>query len=228
MSAPEIRALLIDMDGLMTLTEGLQTEAFNEMMRRKGFRNFTLSPQEEAFFVGREEREDCAYLKDTYGLEESLDEIILERKEIYLQLVRERGVQPCEGVREFFREAKRRNLKMVVVTNSPTEDVEVVLKSLFKTMRIAQKPEEYFDGIATVSMVEREKPHPDLYTLASQMAGVEPGHCMALEDSESGIRSARSAGVRRAIAVPNEYTHSHDFSDAFAVLPTLKEVLRFL
>jgi len=224
---PEVRALLLDMDGLMALSEDLQIEAFNEMMRRKGFPNFVLSPRERAFFVGREDREDCLYLKETYGLKEDLEDIVRERKEIYLELVREKGVEPNDGLAEIFDEARKRGLKMVVVTNSPDRDVEVVLESMFQKMGISQPPEEFFDGISTVSKVKRQKPFPDVYILATQMAEVEPRHCIALEDSESGVLSARAAGIMRVLAVPHEHTQSQDFTQAFAVLKNLREAMRF-
>jgi HAD superfamily hydrolase (TIGR01509 family) len=226
--SPEVKALFLDMDGLMAMTESLHMEAFNEMMRRKGFPDFTLSPEEQSFFVGREDREDCRYLKERYGLEDELEDIVRERKEIYLQLVRTKGVIPNDGLTEIFAEAKRRGIKMVVVTNSPDYDVEVVLEGLFKRMGISQSPEEFFDGISTVSKVKREKPNPDVYILAARMAGVEPRYCVALEDSESGVRSAKRAGIMRVLAVPHEYTHSQDFTDAFAVLPSLYDALKFL
>lgn len=228
MRLPEVKALFLDMDGLMALSEDLQIEAFNEMMRRKGFANFALSPQEKAFFVGREDREDCLYLKERYGLKEDLEDIVRERKEIYLELVRERGVEPNDGLAEIFDEAKRRGLKILVVTNSPDRDVEVVLESMFRKMGISQPPEEFFDGISTVSKVRRQKPFPDVYILAAQMAGVEPRYCIALEDSESGVRSARAAGIMRVLAVPHEYTQIQDFTEAFAVLENLREAMRFI
>jgi HAD superfamily hydrolase (TIGR01509 family) len=57
---------------------------------------------------------------------------------------------------------------------------------------------------ATVSSEEvpRGKPAPDVYVEAARRLGVEPAHCAAVEDSENGIQSAKSAGMR-VIAIPN-------------------------
>ena len=100
-------------------------------------------------------------------------------------------------------------------------------KQAAEKMGISQPPEEFFDGISTVSKVKRQKPFPDVYILATQMAEVEPRHCIALEDSESGVRSARAAGIMRVLAVPHEYTQTQDFTQAFAVLKNLREAMRF-
>jgi HAD superfamily hydrolase (TIGR01509 family) len=46
------------------------------------------------------------------------------------------------------------------------------------------------------------KPAPDVYLEAVRRLGVEPGDCVAIEDSENGIKSAHAAGLR-VIAIPN-------------------------
>jgi beta-phosphoglucomutase-like phosphatase (HAD superfamily) len=57
---------------------------------------------------------------------------------------------------------------------------------------------------ATVSSEEvaRGKPAPDVYLEAARRLGVAPERCAAVEDSHSGIRSAKAAGMR-VIAIPN-------------------------
>jgi beta-phosphoglucomutase-like phosphatase (HAD superfamily) len=41
----------------------------------------------------------------------------------------------------------------------------------------------------------RPKPHPDVYTRAADLLGVDPAGCLAIEDSLCGIRSAVEAGM---------------------------------
>ena len=59
---------------------------------------------------------------------------------------------------------------------------------------------------ATVSSEEvgRGKPAPDVYLEAARRLGIEPGHAAAVEDSESGIRSAKAAGMY-VVAIPNPH-----------------------
>ena len=44
-------------------------------------------------------------------------------------------------------------------------------------------------------MVERGKPAPDLFLLAAQQMGAEPGNCLVIEDSLNGIRAGLAAGM---------------------------------
>ncbi|TDC66025.1 HAD family hydrolase [Micromonospora sp. KC207] len=55
----------------------------------------------------------------------------------------------------------------------------------------------YFEGrIFTAAEVARGKPAPDLFLLAASRMGVPPARCVVVEDSESGVAAARSAGMR--------------------------------
>lgn len=80
---------------------------------------------------------------------------------------------------------------------------------------------------ATVSSEEvtRGKPAPDVYLEAARRLGVPAGNCAAIEDSHSGIRSARAAGMR-VVAIPNpNYPPGDDaLADADAVLRSIAEL----
>ena len=50
--------------------------------------------------------------------------------------------------------------------------------------------------------VAHGKPAPDVYLEAARRLGVPPEECTAVEDSHSGIRSAKAAGMR-VVVIPN-------------------------
>lgn len=47
----------------------------------------------------------------------------------------------------------------------------------------------------TASMVRKGKPAPDLFLHAAAQMGADPAHCLVIEDSLTGIRAARAAGM---------------------------------
>jgi HAD superfamily hydrolase (TIGR01509 family) len=53
----------------------------------------------------------------------------------------------------------------------------------------------WFDAIITAEDVDRPKPAPDPFLKAAWALGVEPGRCVAYEDTEAGLASARAAGM---------------------------------
>ena len=52
-----------------------------------------------------------------------------------------------------------------------------------------------FRTVVTADEVKRSKPEPDSYLLAAEGLGLSPKHCVAIEDSSSGVQSARAAGM---------------------------------
>ncbi|MEI2775702.1 MAG: HAD family phosphatase [Tetrasphaera sp.] len=59
-----------------------------------------------------------------------------------------------------------------------------------------------FEVVITGEHVENGKPHPEPYLAAAAALGVDPGDCVAIEDSAKGVASAVAAGIP-TIAVPH-------------------------
>lgn len=59
-----------------------------------------------------------------------------------------------------------------------------------------------FDAVVTGDVVEHGKPHPEPYLTAAALLGVDPGECLAIEDSRTGAASANAAGCF-VVAVPH-------------------------
>jgi HAD superfamily hydrolase (TIGR01509 family) len=85
---------------------------------------------------------------------------------------------------------------LAVASSSPPELIEVVLAAagVADRFRVTVSSEE----------VARGKPAPDVYLAAAERLGVDPAHCVAIEDSANGLRSAAAAGMT-VVAVPNPH-----------------------
>ncbi|MCZ6689735.1 MAG: HAD-IA family hydrolase, partial [Planctomycetota bacterium] len=81
-----------------------------------------------------------------------------------------------------------------------------------------------FDAIVSGEspQVARGKPAPDIYVEASRLLALRPAECIAIEDSENGVRSAHLAGCY-VVALPGIETASQDFTMAQKVLGGLSE-----
>ena len=82
--------------------------------------------------------------------------------------------------------------------------------------------DHYFGAMAGGDEVHRGKPDPAVYLLAAQRLGVEPAQCLAFEDSSTGARAARAAGMAVTVVpdlVPPEAAPS------FAVLASLMQAV---
>ena len=61
--------------------------------------------------------------------------------------------------------------------------------------------------------IKRGKPDPEIFLVTCTKLGVDPGESIVLEDSENGVKAGKNAGSY-VIAVPSDYTRTHDFSPA--------------
>jgi beta-phosphoglucomutase-like phosphatase (HAD superfamily) len=59
---------------------------------------------------------------------------------------------------------------------------------------LAHLPPETFRVVVTGEQVSRGKPHPEPYLTAAAALGVRPEECVAIEDSNTGAKSAEAAG----------------------------------
>jgi HAD superfamily hydrolase (TIGR01509 family) len=85
---------------------------------------------------------------------------------------------------------------------------------------------EHFDAVVTGDCVAHPKPAPDIFLEAGRRLGVAPPSCVVLEDSESGVRAARAAGMQ-VIAVPESHPEAFE-ALADAVVPDLHAVRELL
>ena len=77
-------------------------------------------------------------------------------------------------------------------------------------------------------MIEHSKPRPDIYLLACERLGVEPGEAYAIEDSPNGIRSAHRAGMC-PIMVPDMIAPDEEMRRlSCVILEDLTQALAFL
>ena len=105
--------------------------------------------------------------------------------------------QPVEflpGIERFLSEVRDAQIPAAIVTNATTSVAR-------RTANAA--PEGTFSVIIGNDETTHPKPDPQPYLLAAERLGVDPTHCVAIEDSPSGVRSATAAGMR-VIVVPGE------------------------
>jgi HAD superfamily hydrolase (TIGR01509 family) len=97
------------------------------------------------------------------------------------------GVLWRPGAAELVDELSKLGVPLALVTSSPRRWVTI----LRQTVDLSA-----FGVVVTVDDVRSPKPDAAPYLLAAQQLGFLPEHCVALEDSRLGMRSALRAGCR--------------------------------
>lgn len=135
----------------------------------------------------------------------------------YTQLLSEGKIPLRPGVERLIHEAREAGMRLAVVTTTTPANVTALL-----THTLGPDSETWFEVIAAGDIVPAKKPAPDIYHWTLENMDLAPEQCLALEDSDNGIRSSLSAGVPTLVTV-NDYTRDDDFSKALLTLTDLGE-----
>lgn len=202
---PPIKALLFDLDGVLTDTAEYHFQAWKRLAEDERI-PFTRADNEQLRGVSR--RESLNLLLKGRAIDDETAHEWMERKNRYyrelLQELTPDNLLP--GVEALLADAQQAGLKLAVVSasrNSPE-----VLQRLGIT--------ELFDAVVTGADVGRPKPAPDLFLLAARRLGVSPPECVVIEDAASGIDAAHAAGMPAVGLGPKERV-----GQAEVVLPDL-------
>jgi len=103
------------------------------------------------------------------------------------------AAQPCEGVMEELEKLKKGGKYGLSVVSSSA--LPRVVASIKKTEIDHYFPNEHIFSAATSLEKPTSKPNPAIYLHACKVIGVQPGECVAVEDSRSGAMAANNAKI---------------------------------
>ena len=129
--------------------------------------------------------ESSRYLKGTYGLSSSTENITAE----ILEMIRAFYINEVTlkaGVTDYLRYLYEQNIPMIVATSND----KAVLHRAFVRLQI----NSYFKDILTCSELNTNKREPTIYLRAAQMIGTQPQETAVFEDVLYGIQAAKQAG----------------------------------
>jgi HAD superfamily hydrolase (TIGR01509 family) len=211
------RAVVFDMDGLMIDTERVALECWIESARVFGWE---ISRETCLSLVGLGQRESRQALLDRMGGKFPLAEVSARGRERYLQRLRSEGIAVKPGLVPLLDWLAEREVPVAVATS--TQHALALEKLALAGLR------ERFDTIVCGDQVPKGKPAPDVYREAVARIDVDPARCIALEDSEIGLRAAHAAGLT-CIVVPDLLPPSPEYEPlAHAIVPSLREARALL
>lgn len=210
-SQAPIRAVIFDMDGVLTDSEPLINAAAVAMFKEYGL---AVQPDDFLPFVGAGEDRYLGGVAEKYAF--ALDIIAAKRRtyEIYLELVPTQ-LKVFPGAVALVQACQREGLRRAVASSADRVKVVANLEKI-------GLPVASWDTVIVGEDVRLKKPSPDIFLAAAARLGCRPAECVVVEDAVNGIQAAKAAGMR-CVAVAQTFAADR-LNLADRVLPTVAAV----
>jgi len=181
---PDIQGFIFDVDGVLTDTAEFHYQAWQRLANEE---KRPFDRQANEFLRGVSRRESLLHIVgDRHYSESALQEMMERKNRYYLELIQTITPQDMfPGAVELLKELRRSGIKIAI--GSASKNARAVIEKL----GIA----DLIDAIADGNSVELSKPAPDLFLYAATQLGLDPAHCVVVEDATVGIEAAIAAGM---------------------------------
>jgi beta-phosphoglucomutase len=188
-----IRAVIFDMDGVLTDSEPLINAAAVAMFKEQGL---AVQPADFLPFVGAGEDRYIGGVAEKYDFPLDLPTAKRRTYEIYLGLV-PAALRAFPGAPDFVRRCRAAGLLVAVASSADAIKIAANLQQI-------GLPGDFWDGVVTGEEAQHKKPAPDIFLAAAQKLAVTPAECVVVEDAVNGVQAAKAAGMR-CIAVAQTF-----------------------
>lgn len=195
MNLSNFGGVIYDMDGVLTDSEPLWKIAMEDVFKRVGC---SLTKEDFQRTVGLRIDEVVTYWYHVAPWPEAstkdVENGIIQRM---IELLTERAT-PLPGVVESLEFFASKGLKIGLATSS----YQVLIDCILDTLQIRH----FFQTVHSAEYELFGKPHPAVYLTAAKNLGVDPRHCLVIEDSLNGIISGKAARMT-VICIPEKTHH---------------------
>ncbi len=173
------------MDGVLIDSEPLHYEANRILLEEK----FDIELEYEYYkqYIGTTVTYMWEKIKKDFAIE-GYEAIELRKMadDIKEELIDANGYERIQGVAEFVG-GLFSHYRLAVASSSYLENIKRNLECLDLL--------DKFDELVSGTQVKNPKPSPDIFLEAAKRLGVKPCECVVIEDSENGVKAAKTAGM---------------------------------
>ena len=174
--------VIFDCDGVLIDSQIIQCRIDAAELSRLGF---PVTAEELARqFIGTATKDMQAHVEAVLG--RPLPDDFEARRDRLVDAAYRTELQAVTGVAEVL---SRIAMPVCVASNAQ-------LSRLTEVLQLTDLLGFFEPHIFGADLVPRPKPAPDLFLYAATRMGASPSRCVVIEDSETGIRAARAAGMR--------------------------------
>jgi HAD superfamily hydrolase (TIGR01509 family) len=178
----ELAGVLFDMDGTLVDSEKVWSVGLDALAAHLGG---ALSPAARRAMIGTNMAESMRILHEDLGRPDLSPAASLGWLEDRVRDLFADGLVWRPGAARLLTAVRAAGIPTALVTATHRHLVEVALVTIGA---------DRFDAVVAGDDLDDTKPHPAPYRTAAALLGADPADCVAIEDSPTGIASARAAG----------------------------------
>ncbi|MET0858392.1 MAG: HAD family hydrolase [Telluria sp.] len=218
-----MKAIIFDVDGTLADTESAHRQAFNAAFREVGLDwhwheslyasllDVTGGKERLQYYWRLVDPEEA----DGRKVRETIEAVHAIKTRHYAALAGGGQLPLRPGILRLIREAQAARLPIAIATTTTPANVDALLRTPF-----GSDWRSLFATVCDGSTAGAKKPAPDVYLATLAALGLQAAECIAIEDSENGLRAAGAAGIP-TVVTPTAYTRGHQFDAALMQLPHL-------
>lgn len=206
-----IKAVIFDMDGVISDTLGFHARAESKVLTSYGIK---MTPRQ----IIREFNAvpDPVMFKAIFSRFNTYADIgkVIDEKWKIMQKFLKKNVNAIPGSLEFINLLHKNSIILGLASSTPMEFIEFITK----TFNVKEK----FKAFTSTAEVKHGKPSPDRFLLTAKKLGMKPQECLVMEDAVNGIVAAQRANMK-CIAITT--THKkEELQGADRVIKSFKEI----
>lgn len=179
-----IKAIVFDMDGVLIDSEQVMSKAAILALKEFGV---NAQPYDFIPFMGQGENSFIGNVARKYNVEYQYA-MKYRAYEIYDELVSDEA-KLFPNIKETITALKKRGYRISLASGADMMKVSSNIKAI-------GMEESDFEAFVTGNDVTRNKPEPDIFLLAAEKMKINPAYCLVCEDTISGIKAAKAAGMQ--------------------------------
>lgn len=184
------RAVIWDMDGILVDTASWHFAAWRQFCERHGCH---LTEVQFRATFGQRNQEIIRLLFGQETDESRLQVLADEKEELFRAAVIDEA-RPLPGVVPALTALRSAGYQQAIGSSAPRKNIDMLTTAL--------GIEPFFMVIVSEEDVRHGKPAPEIFLRAAQRLGIEPAHCVVIEDAVAGVSAAKAAGMA-CLAVTN-------------------------
>ena len=203
------KALLFGSIGSIVETSEIQRKSFNKAFKQYGL-DWNWNKREYQSLLNKSGGKNriSRYAKKKKILVNSAYLRKLKTK-IFNNYLKKNQLKLRPGVKNLISLCKKENIKIAFVSSTSKNNINAILYSLRNSLNKSD-----FNFIGSEKLVKKLKPNPDIYLLTLNKLKLKANDCVAIEDTQESLNSARRAKIK-CIIYPGKFHSSKKFTGAY-------------